>query len=116
LDKYHNQAGRTWVGLFGPAFGGNIETLKQLWAMFNIDDKDLINNIGRDQIMMAERYIPLIATYMGIVDIFPNTVSLNGSIEAQPYKFLKAENMNNVNLVINSPYNSYMCKIWLMRP
>ena len=116
LDKYHNQTNSTWIGLFGPAFGGKIEILKKLWNMLNIDDSNLVNYVGKDQIMMAERYIPLIATYMEIVDIFPNVISLNDSIEKQPYKFIRSENINNVNQVINAPYNSYMCKIWLMRP
>lgn len=115
LDKYHNQSGNTWIGLFGPAFGGKIEILKQLWNMLNINDDNLINYVGKDQIMMAERYIPLIATYMKIVDIFPETVSLNDSIEYQPHKFRSPENLHAVNQIINHPYNSYMCKIWLMR-
>lgn len=116
LDKYNNQSGNTWIGLFGPAFGGKITILKKMWDMLNIDETNLKNYVGKDQIMMAERYIPLIATYMGIVDIFPNTISLNDSIEFQPYKFTKPSNIDHVNQVINAPYNSYMCKIWLMRP
>jgi hypothetical protein len=115
LNKYNNEGGTTWFGLFGPAFGGKISILKQLWDKLNINDKNLVNYVGKAQIMMAERYISLIASYMNIVDIFPNTISLNGSIENHPYKFLKPDNIYHVNQVLQESYNSYMVKLWLMR-
>jgi hypothetical protein len=115
LDKYQYQAGVTWVGVFGPAFGGNIEYLKKLWNVLNINDENLINYTGRDQLMSAERYISLVASQMKIIDYFPDTISLNGSIEFQPYKFQKLQYIDDIDIVINENYDSFFTKIWLMR-
>ncbi len=115
LNKYNNEAGKTWIGCFGPAFGGNIEILRNLWNMLNINDTNLIKYVGRNQIMSAERYLSLIASYMGIIDYFPDIHSLNGSIELQPYKFTKMEHIEHIKCVTDADYNSFFCKIWLMR-
>jgi hypothetical protein len=116
LNKYNNEGGTSWIGLFGPAFGGKISILKQLWHKLNITNETLKNYIGKEYIMMAERYISLIASYMKIIDTFPLTTSLNGSIEDNPYRFIKPSNMYEVNIILNHPYSAYMSKIWLMRP
>jgi hypothetical protein len=116
LEKYNNEAGITWSGMFGPAFGGKISILKELWGKLNIDHDKLKNYVGKEYIMMAERYLAVIASYMKIVDTFPNTMALNGSIEDNPYRFCKPYNMHDVNIILSEKYDAYMTKIWLMRP
>lgn len=116
LDKYNNQAGQSWLGLFGPAFGGKISILKELWVKLNIDNDKLKNYVGKEYIMMAERYLAVIASYMNIIDTFPNTISLNGSIEDNPFRFTKPYNMYDVSIILSQQYDAYMSKIWLMRP
>lgn len=115
LDKYQNQAGKTWIGVFGPAFGGNIIHLREIWNMLNINDATLIKYVGRIQLMSAERYLAVIASHLNIIDYFPGTLSLNGSIELQPYKFTKMEYIEDVKYITEMKYDSFFCKLWLMR-
>jgi len=115
LDKYQNQAGKSWIGCFGPGFGGNINNLRDLWNMLNINDENLIKYVGRNQLMSAERYIALIAFHMNIIDSFPDTLSLNGSIELQPFKFMRLEYVHDIQWVIDTKYDSFFTKMWLMR-
>lgn len=116
LNKYQNLHGAEWGGLFGPAFGGNIDTLRHLYYAMDINDKTLHNYIGREHIMAAERYIALIASHLGIIDPIPNTYALNGSIENHPYKFTKMCSDDMIQKIIDSNYDAYMGKIWLIRP
>ncbi len=117
INKYKTGFPSLWKGLFGPAFGGNIESLKKLWDTLDISKNNLCNYIGRDHIMMAERYISLVSNQLGIIDTFLDSYSLNGRIESHPHVFQRIADINNIDSLINQNqnYNSYMFKIWLGR-
>lgn len=116
LNKYQNLNGVEWGGLFGPAFGGEIDALRHLYYAMDINEKTVYNYVGRDHIMAAERYIAVIASHLGIIDPIPNTYSLNGSIEDHPYKFSQMNNIDGIQKIIDANYNAYMGKLWLIRP
>ena len=111
LESYNEKAGVDWIGCFGPSFGGDIGALRELWEMMNVED-NLANFKGRVQLMAAERFVAVVASFMKLVEPFPGTYSLNDSIEHQPYKFRKSETEEDVMQVVESGYNAYMCKIW----
>lgn len=104
-----------WRSIFGPAFGGTIERLKELTTKMNITDTTLSNFVGRDSLMACERYIPLIAIYTDLLDPIDQTWSLNGDI---------SKHSTNIPTTIYSPFevlqmawgHSYFAKFWLGRP
>jgi len=76
-DLYNNSFPDKWYGMFGPAFGGNINKLKEFWKILNIND--FSPYLGKNGLMLCERYFALIFLYMGI----DTTDSLNGNIYKQ---------------------------------
>jgi hypothetical protein len=90
FKNYYNEI--SYKGLFGCSFGCNIDILKLIWKVININNDNLNYFSGHDKFMTAERYIPLIAHHLGVVDIFDKTYSLNGNIFQQPYNFSNETN------------------------
>jgi len=76
-DLYNNSFPDKWYGMFGPAFGGNINKLKEFWKILNIND--FSPYLGRNGLVLCERYFALIFLYMGI----DTKDSLNGDIYQQ---------------------------------
>ena len=102
---YNNEYAIKWYGLFGPAFGGQFEVLKEFWSILNINPININKYLGRNGINMCERYFSLIFTYMGI----DTQKSLNGDIFKQPSAF-KATEIPDFNKLKYE--NSYFYKIW----
>ncbi len=104
-----------WRSIFGPAFGGTLETLKTLANKIHISDSTLHAFVGRDSLMACERYIPLIAIFTGLLDPIDDTWSLNGDI---------SKHSTNIPTTLHSSFEllqlawgqSYFCKFWLGRP
>jgi hypothetical protein len=117
IDLYHNGFLTEWRGVFGPAFGGNFETLKILWNALNVSYDTLISYGERCYINSAERYFALIAKTVNILDTFDNTYSLNGDITNNPHVFEIVKSIDSVDYIIeNNSYNSFMIKFWMDRP
>lgn len=118
IDDYENNFIKKWNGLFGPAFGGKFDVLKNLYNKLDLSKNNLINYIGRDQIMAGERYIALIANYLDIIDSFDNLYSLNGSIENHLFAFQKIGSLNEICNLYNYIFINkmqYFVKVWLGR-
>ena len=105
-----------WVGLFGPSFGGNICTLRKIIQTIGLTQATLPNFCGREELMAAERYIPTIAAYLDIVDPFPASYSLNGSIFRHPLSWGHNTSMMSIENIKNINYESFMFKSWVARP
>ncbi len=79
---------KAWTGLFGPAFGGEISTLKTVWAKLNLDATKVERLLGRPGLMISERYLSVILFHMSVVDFFADgRKALNGDIFEQPNAF-----------------------------
>jgi hypothetical protein len=107
VRKYETYSG--WKGCFGPAFGGNYESLYKIY-----DFLKLTNNIrdytGRTELMCSERFVSVISQFMDLVSI----KSLNGSIFNQPLAFADSKNMNIENIK-KLNYDGYFFKSWVGR-
>lgn len=76
-----------WVGCFGPAFGGTLDTLKGLWSVLNITNETVRPLLGRAGLELCERIIGLLAAYLRLVPPGADGVALNGSIFQHPNAF-----------------------------
>lgn len=105
-----------WIGLFGPSFGGNIVTLRKIIQTIGLTHDTLPNFCGRDELMAAERYIATIAAYLDVVDPFPGSYSLNGSIFHHPLSWGHNTSMMSIQDIQTINYDSFMFKSWVARP
>lgn len=99
---------KEWNGIFGPAFGGTLETLKILWKILNIQKETIGPYLGRTGLMGAERLIAIVCIYMGL----DTKESLNGNIYKHPNVFnvdVDIPDLSTVN------YDSYFLKVWRKR-
>lgn len=106
--RYYKEFCITWYGLFGPAFGGNLSSLRIFWKSLNISDLNCIKSRGH--IMSAERYFSVVATQLGIYEPFSFGPSLNGNIRLHPHW-----GTDDCNLLESTNYDSYMWKLWCGR-
>lgn len=104
-----------WHGLFGPAFGGNIRTLKEIIHIIGLSQDNLYKFCGRTELMVAERLLAIIPTYMGVVDPFPGSYSLNGCIFNHPQAWHDITSMLSLQDIKIINYDSFMFKSWLVR-
>jgi hypothetical protein len=116
LSTYKNNFPHFWRGIFGPAFGGNRETLTYLWKTLNINENNYHKYLGRNNIMNAERYIALMAYELKLLNNFSYGYSLNGSIFDQPHgwnndsiNYLTLEEIKKLNC------DKYLFKTWMSR-
>jgi hypothetical protein len=98
---------KEWNGVFGPAFGGSIETLQTAWSILNVDATSVKSYLGRPGLMASERVIAIIFIYMG----FNTGQSLNGNIYGHPNVF----EGSTIPDFANIEYKSYVYKIWKKR-
>jgi len=101
------QSQNEWNGIFGPAFGGTLESLKTLWDILHIRRDTIAPYLGRDGLMASERLLAIVFIYMG----FSTEYSLNGNIYKHPDVF-KVGNIPDFSTVL---YDSYFYKIWRKR-
>lgn len=89
LDKLHkmyrSSLDKEWNGVFGPAFGGTIDTLRTMWSIMNINDENIKPYLSLKGLMASERIIAIILTYMG----FNIEQSLNGNVYQYPSAFIE---------------------------
>jgi len=105
LEMGSSELNRLCTGLFGPAFGGSIPTLKKVWDLLNISEETIQPYLGRQGLMASERVFSIIFKYMG----FDTSLSLNGDIYAHPGRF----ETNTIPPFENVNYlSSYFFKIW----
>ena len=105
LEMGSSELNRLCTGLFGPAFGGSIPTLKKVWDILNISEETIQPYLGRQGLMASERVFSIIFKYMG----FDTSLSLNGDIYAHPGRF----ETNTIPPFENVNYlSSYFFKIW----
>lgn len=108
-DIYENSFPTVWCGIFGPAFGGHLTVLREVWSILNIGLHNVDYYLGRSGIHLCERYLALLFTHLGC-----DTVSsLNGNIFNQPKLFHGAMEIPEFS-TIDYP-NSYFYKIWQFR-
>jgi len=98
-----------WKGCFGPAFGGNYESLYKIYEFLKLNDT-IKDYVGRTELMCAERFISVISEFMGLVSIN----SLNGSIFNQPLAFVDSKNLD-IEYIKKLNYNGYFFKSWVGR-
>ena len=104
---YDNEFNIRWAGVFGPAFGGTMAMLQEFWKILNINTNNIQPYLGRNGLMMCERYFALVITHLGY-----NTLSsLNGTILHQPGCFEVTE-IPNFDLM---EYSNFFYKIWKRR-
>jgi len=112
LDKLHHafrsSIDKEWNGVFGPAFGGTIDTLKIAWEILNINDASIKPYIGREGLMASERIIAIVFMYMG----FNIEQSVNGNVYQHPNLF-KDTPIPDFSTVKYEA--SYFYKIWKKR-
>jgi hypothetical protein len=112
INKIHHafrsSIDKEWNGVFGPAFGGTIDTLKIAWEILNINNESIKPYIGREGLMASERIIAIIFMYMG----FNMEQSVNGNVYTHPNLFndTPIPDFNTVNYEA-----SYFYKIWKKR-
>lgn len=107
VEKFESYSG--WKGCFGPAFGGNYESLYKIYDFLKLTDT-IKDYVGRSELMCAERFISVIAEFMGLVSI----ESLNGSIFKQPLAFADSKHLDIQNIK-KLNYNGYFFKSWVAR-
>jgi hypothetical protein len=95
---------REYNGVFGPAFGGTLESLKTVWELLAIND--IKPYLWRTGLMGAERVLAIVFMYMGCA-----TESLNGNINKHPDVFKVTEIPDFSKLT----YDSYFFKVWKQR-
>lgn len=116
IKNYNNMFAISWFGLFGPAFGGSIDNLRQLWNVLNINQDNCDKYLNRTGIIAAERYISLICNKLGIIDTFEKSYSLNGLIHSQPYAFNNSLQNLSLEVIIKNYKNyGYFFKTWIGR-
>lgn len=115
LDIYISE-NTSVIGLFGPSFGGNICTLRKIIQTIGLNQEVLPKFCGREELMAAERYIAAISEYLGVVDPFPVSYSLNGSIFQHPLSWGHNTSMMTIENIQNIKYDSFMFKSWIARP
>lgn len=104
---YQHQYNILWAGIFGPAFGGTMAMLQEFWKTLHISADNIQPYLGRNGLMMCERYFPLVLAHLGY-----NTLSsLNGSIFNQPGCFEVTEIPN----LDSMEYKNFFYKIWQRR-
>lgn len=114
-ERFWKEFRVSWLGLFGPAFGGNMETLRLLVDTLNIRG-NLELYTGRNNLMAAEIFLPLIVTHLQIIDGFDDRMSLNGPYTNHPLRGVQFSKIDDIKSVINHhKYNGYMWKVWLGR-
>lgn len=114
-ERFWKEFRVSWLGLFGPAFGGNMETLKLLVDTLNIKN-NLEKYTGRNNLMAAEIFLPLIVSHLGIIDGFETRMSLNGEYTNHPLRGVQFNKIDDIRSVINQQkYGGYMWKVWLGR-
>jgi hypothetical protein len=102
---YNNNFSEKWCGIMGSACGGSMIFLKKLWEKININEETIKPFTGRNGIMMSERILGLIISYIG-----GDTVSsINDSIFMQPdaFSYFHIPDFNNINYKGSSFF-----KIW----
>lgn len=107
-DIYEHSFSTTWCGIFGPAFGGHLTVLREMWSIANFG-LHIEKYIGRSGIHLCERYLALLFTHIGCDTIS----SLNGNIFNQPKLFHGAMDIPDFT-TIEYP-TSYFYKIWQFR-
>ena len=95
---------KEYNGVFGPAFGGTLESLKTVWELLAI--RDIKPYTGRIGLMASERILAIVFMYMGCA-----TESLNGNIYKHPDVF-KVKDIPDFSKIT---YDSYFFKIWKQR-
>ena len=108
-DMYENSFPTTWCGIFGPAYGGHLTVLREVWSISNIGLDNIVKYLGRSGIHLCERYLALLFTHVGCDTLS----SLNGNIFNQPKLFHGAMDIPEFSTV-EYP-NSYFYKIWQFR-
>lgn len=76
-----------WVGCFGPAFGGTLDTLKGLWSILNLTPETVRPYLGRQGLELFERIIGLLACYLRLVTPGSPSLSIDGNIFRHPNAF-----------------------------
>jgi len=107
LTLYETAYGIKWNGLFGPAFGGKLTMLHEFWTKLGITPEKITPYLGRQGLMMCERYFPLVLASLG----YDTTSSLNGLIFHHPHAF-SVSSPPDFNTVT---YPGYLFKVWLRR-
>ena len=108
LEMGSSELNRVCTGLFGPAFGGSVHTLKKVWEILNISEETIQPYLGRPGLMASERVFAVIFKYMGV----DTSLSLNGNIFEHPGAF----EVNTIPPFENVNYpSSYFFKIWQKR-
>jgi hypothetical protein len=121
-DLYLNKYSKLWNGCFGPSFGGNINFLKKINKILNIE-KNIDFFKGRNNLMLSERYIPLIIEYIRTIEnnneySMTPILSLNKSIYIHPNSFRKEDNIEFKQIKKKAEYNNYnmfFYKLWFAR-
>jgi hypothetical protein len=114
FHMYEFEFSKSWVGLFGPGFGGKIGCLNYLWSSL---PSDILDYTGRFNVMAAERYLAVLSHFLGIVEKFEPDFSLNGNFNRIPHMGRNCNTVDEVQTTINLPYaGSYMRKVWIGRP
>ena len=107
VAKFENYSG--WKGCFGPAFGGNYESLYKIYDFLKLNTT-IKDYAGRMELMCAERFISVVANFMNLVSIH----SLNGSIFNQPLAFTDSKNVD-IEYIKKLNYDGYFFKFWVGR-
>ena len=100
--------------MFGPMFGGDIQTLKCFWDSIGADAV-FHKPLGALNIEVAERYIPCMASYLGIMERY----ALNNCIHAQREAFTHPSPQElteqSIEVVKSKGCKQYMWKTWCRR-
>jgi len=107
-NKHTHDKDKQLNGIFGPAFGGSIGTLKKIWSILNIADKIDGGYLKRPGLMMSERVFSVLFTYLGVKP----EESLNGNIYKHPNVFNSTTIPDFEKIVYP---DSYFWKIWQKR-
>jgi hypothetical protein len=113
LNVYFNGFPYQWKGLFGPAFGCNLDSLNKIIEATPFIFNHLDKCPTRPHIMIAERFVGYLAQVLGLLDSSDNSV--NGSIFDLPEGFNTCSSIEDVDRKLALPYEGYMMKLWLLR-
>ena len=105
---FRSNPDRQWNAIFGPAFGGTMETLRIMWSILDINEQNVAPYLGRHGLMASERVIAFVCIYMG----FNTAHSLNGNIYQHPNVFT-VSSIPDFSKVVYP--HSYFYKIWIRR-
>jgi hypothetical protein len=94
------------ASVFGPAFGGKISKLEELWGLLNKNAEKFSTPVWAGE--FNERYFSLLFSYIGC----DPANSLNGDIFSHPNKF-RIQDIPDFNSIDYS--QSYFYKIWVNR-